>query len=108
MSGKVGYLIEAGIRVARYCEACRDHGDIDLHKVAIARGFDFDLTDRLPLCTNGDCIGMIRFQAHAGMRRWFLLTDKGDDAYQKHSNWMFLTGVIATNRAAQRRRRAGG
>lgn len=108
MSGTVGHLIEKNIRITRYCQTCGEKADVDLNRIAVAKGFDFDLTDRLPLCTNGDCIGMIRFQVMAGMRRWFLMTEKGDAAFLKHSEWIFQTQLIATRREAQRRSRAGG
>lgn len=105
MTDTVIQLIDGGARVTRYCETCKDHADIDLQRVLRARGEDYPMIDHLPLCTNGDCIGMIRFKAHLGMRSRWLMTAKGHERYQQHSDWVFTTRAIATKRQAQRERR---
>lgn len=105
MNGTVGHLIEKNIRITRYCETCGEKADVDLHRIAVAKGFDFDLTDRLPLCTNGDCIGMIRFQAHAGMRRWFLLTTEGEERVLRHADWVSNTQIYTARREYERKLR---
>lgn len=105
MTDTVIHLIESGARVTRYCETCKDHADVDLQRIRRARGDDFPMLDHLPLCTNGDCIGMIRFKAHLGMRSRWLITPKGDERYQQHSDWVFTTRTLETKRQAQRERR---
>lgn len=102
----VGSLIEAKARVTRYCETCKDHGDVDLERIRRAKGENYSMLDHLPLCTNGDCIGMIRFSAQLGIRGRFLMTAKGDARYQAHLDWMFTTRTVAIKRKAQRERRA--
>ena len=106
MNGTVGHLIERNIRITRYCETCGEKADVDLNRIAVAKGFDFDLTDRLPLCTNGDCIGMIRFQAHAGMRRWFLLTEAGEARVFRHADWVSWTRIYSAQREHLKKQRA--
>lgn len=85
----VGDLIEGGVRTTRQCQWCNDFADVDLRKIAMAKGASFSLVDRLPICTNGDCLGMVRFQVHQGMRRDWLMTAAGDARFQAHSDWMF-------------------
>lgn len=106
MTDTVIQLIETGARVTRYCETCKDHGEIDLERIRRVRGDDFPMLDHLPLCTNGDCIGMIRFKASLGMRSRWLMTAKGHERFQRHSDWVFTTKNMAIKRQVQRERRA--
>lgn len=102
----VGGLIEGGVRVTRSCQWCRDFGEVDLQRIARERGMGYPMLDHLPLCTNGDCKGMIRFQAHRGMRAEWLMTPEGQAKFQTHSDWLFQTKTIETRRAAMKQRRA--
>lgn len=101
----VGALIEQGVRVTRYCESCKDHGEVDLERIFRAKGGDYGMLDHLPLCTNGTCMGMIRFKAQLGIRGRWLLTSKGDERYQAHLDWMFTTRNISIRRQAELQRR---
>lgn len=101
----VGSLIEQGARVTRYCETCKDHAEVDLERIRRAKGDDYPMLDHLPLCTNGDCIGMIRFKAELGMRGRWLMTTKGHERYQAHGDWIFTTRNLAIKRHAQLERR---
>lgn len=101
----VSSLIENGVRVTRSCQWCNDFGDVDLERIVREKGPDYPMLDRLPLCTNGDCRGMIRFQAHRGMRAEWLMTPKGAARFQQHGDWMFQTRSIEARRSAIKRRR---
>ena len=101
----VGRLIEEKVRVTRYCETCKDHGEVDLERIRRAKGDGYLMLDHLPLCTNGTCMGMIRFKAQLGMRGRWLMTAKGDERYQAHGDWMFTTRNLAIKRHAQLERR---
>ena len=85
----VGDLIDSGVRTTRHCQWCKEFAEVDLHKIAAAKGAIFSLVDRLPICTNGDCLGMVRFQVHLGMRKSWLMTAAGDARLKAHSDWMF-------------------
>lgn len=98
----VGELIDEGIRTTRHCECCGDFADVDLQRIAAGKGRDFSLVDRLPFCTNGDCLGMIRFQIHRGLRAQWLLTPEGAARFQAHSDWLFTYRQVQSRRAAQR------
>lgn len=102
----VASLIEHKARVTRYCETCKDHGEVDLERIRRAKGEDYPMLDHLPLCTNGDCIGMIRFKAELGMRGRWLMTAKGNERFQAHSDWVFTTQNLAIRRRVERERRA--
>lgn len=101
----VGDLIEGGVRVTRSCQWCKDFGEVDLQRIVREKGADYPMLDHLPLCTNGDCKGMIRFQAHRGMRTQWLLTTEGQARFHQHSAWMFQTYIIETRRADLKQRR---
>jgi hypothetical protein len=105
-SKTVGDLIEGGVRVTRSCQWCKDFGEVDLQRIAREKGTAFPMLDHLPLCTNGDCKGMIRFQAHRGMRAEWLMTSEGQARFQAHSDWLFQANIIERRRQAQRQRRA--
>ncbi|MNS89575.1 hypothetical protein D3C72_1235920 [compost metagenome] len=102
----VGSLIEGGARVTRSCQWCKDFGEVDLQRIERERGADFSMLDHLPLCTNGDCKGMICFQAHRGMRAQWLMTPEGQARFQAHSDWLFQANIIERRRQAQKQRRA--
>lgn len=102
----VGSLIEGGVRVTRSCQWCKDFGEVDLQRIAREKGAGYSMLDRLPLCTNGDCKGMIRFQAQRGMRSQWLMTPEGHARFQAHSDWLFQANIIERRRQAQRQRRA--
>lgn len=102
----VGSLIEGGVRVTRSCQWCNDSGEVDLQRIAREKGAGFSMLDHLPLCTNGDCKGMIRFQAHRGMRSQWLMTPQGQARFQAHSDWLFQANIIERRRQAQKQRRA--
>ncbi len=102
----VGSLIEGGVRVTRSCQWCKDSGEVDLQRIAREKGADYPMLDHLPLCTNGDCKGMIRFQAQRGMRSQWLMTPEGQVRFQAHSDWLFQANIIERRRQAQRQRRA--
>jgi hypothetical protein len=102
----VGSLIEGGARVTRSCQWCKDFGEVDLQRIAREKGADYPMLDHLPLCINGDCKGMIRFQAQRGMRSQWLMTPEGQARFQAHSDWLFQANIIERRRQAQRQRRA--
>lgn len=97
----VGDLIEGGIRTTRQCDWCRDVAEVDLHRIAAAKGADFSLVDRLPICTNGGCFGMVRFQMHRGMRTAWLMTAEGEARFQKHCDWIAQYHVVLVRREHQ-------
>lgn len=99
-------LINGGVRVTRSCQWCKEFAEVDLQRIMREKGADYGMLDHLPLCTNGDCKGMIRFQAHRGMRTKWLLTQAGLDRFDKHSVWMFQTHIIETQRQDLKQRRA--
>ncbi|WEK56505.1 MAG: hypothetical protein P0Y52_08020 [Candidatus Brevundimonas phytovorans] len=103
----VGALLEQCVRVTWSCQWCRDGGKVDLQRIARHKGLSFSMLNHLPLCTNGDCKGMIRFQAHHGMRSHWLMTAEGDQKFQAHSDWLFQANIIERRRLAQKQRRAG-
>lgn len=105
MMDTVIQLIESGARVTRYCEMCKDHAEVDLERIRRAKSDDYSMVDRLPLCTSGECIGMIRFKASLGMRSQWLMTQQGHERYRKHSDWMFTTRNLAKKRQIERERR---
>lgn len=102
----VGALIEDGVRVTRSCQWCKDFGEVDLQRIEREKGAGYSMLDHLPLCTNGDCKGMIRFQAQRGMRSQWLMTAEGEKRFQDHSDWMFRFNLIEGRRLMQKRRRA--
>lgn len=102
----VGSLIEGGARVIRSCQWCKDLGEVDLQRIAREKGTDYPMLDHLPLCINGACKGMIRFQAQRGMRSQWLMTPEGQARFQAHSDWLFQANIIERRRQAQRQRRA--
>lgn len=102
----VGTLIEGGVRVTRSCQWCKDFAEVDLQRIEQEKGAGFPMLDHLPLCTNGDCKGMIRFQAQRGMRSEWLMTAEGEKRFQDHSDWMFRFNLIERRRLLQKRRRA--
>ncbi|MGE7196870.1 hypothetical protein [Brevundimonas naejangsanensis] len=99
-------LISGDVRVTRSCQWCKEFADVDLQRILREKGADYGMLDHLPLCTNGDCKGMIRFQAHRGMRTQWLLTKTGYERFDKHSVWMFETHIIETRRQDLKQRRA--
>lgn len=98
----VGELIEGAVRTTRLCQWCKDFAEVDLQKIAAAKGAEFSLVDRLPICTNGECLGMVRFQIHQGMRTDWLMTAAGDARFQAHSDWLFTHRQILLRRERQR------
>lgn len=101
----VGELIEQNVNVTRYCQWCKDWGEVDLKRIAREKGWEFSMLDRLPLCTNGDCQGMLRFNSHRGMRSQMLMTKVGDQRFQEHSAWIFRTRMIEARRRTQKSKR---
>lgn len=102
----VGSLIEGAVRVTRSCQWCKDFGEVDLQRIERERGADFSMLDHLPLCTNGDCKGMIRFQAQRGLRSQWLMTPEGQARFQAHSDWLFQANIIERRRQDQKQKRA--
>lgn len=101
----VGELIDQGVRVTRYCDACRDYAVVDLPRIAREKGWTWSMLDRLPLCTNGDCLGMIRFKAERGVRAEWLMTAAGEARFDAHTDWMFQTRQVAHRRGVAKLRR---
>ena len=97
----VGELIEEGVRTTRHCQWCSDFADVDLEVIAAAKGLDFSLVDQLPICTNGDCLGMVRFQIHRGIRAEWLMTREGERRFQAHTDWLFAYRMVKLRRSRQ-------
>lgn len=98
----VGQLLEEGVRVTHSCQWCKFHEETNLARICREKGPDVPMMDRLPLCTNGDCRGMLRFMVYRGCRSEWLMTKAGDAKFQAHSDWMFATRSIERRRQALR------
>lgn len=71
----LGALVAAGIGVRWSCDRCGKWGDVDLDRVAAAKGEAFDLWNRQARCreTPG-CQGPVRFM-YRGHGRFYLMWD---------------------------------
>ena len=101
----VGQLLDGEVRVTWFCSHCSAAGQADLQRIAREKGRDYSMMDRLPLCIEGDCLGVLRFKAFRGARSDWLLTRVSERQVQAHSDWAFTTRNTAQKREAQRLRR---
>ena len=102
----VGELIDAGHDVVWMCQWCDGWGPVDLALIVAEKGRDFSMIDRLPLCVQGDCRGMLRFRVGHGMRWSWLMTSAGDARFSAHTGWLFQRDMIEIRRATQIETRA--
>lgn len=82
----VGQLLARGARIGWRCDVVTaHHGDVDLARIAAARGADFVLVDRRPPCRRPGCPGQAIFEDRSSVfaRKLETITDR-DRAWWDH------------------------
>jgi hypothetical protein len=99
----VGALIDRGARLIVVCQECGFIKDASLHRIAEAKGLDFDLTDRHPPCAVDGCGYWLGFYVQEGMAMRPLETPEGARVRQRmRHRWMFADGNAARRYALKK------
>lgn len=68
---------------------CEKSGAADLEAIRIARGLEYNLTDRTPWCQKLGCLGRAWFSVRTSSWMRKLLTAEGEARLEAHSDWVF-------------------
>jgi len=64
-TANVSTMIAEGITARAFCDRCGQWAEVDLERIAAAKGPEFDLWNRSTRCRAEGCTGRVRFQ-HSG------------------------------------------